>query len=258
MAYENYTQVSWTPGTPITSDRLQQMSQNIQEVKDATDDKPKGIIKFKSITASGTYNTMANAPGGVGTLISLINEGTGNPDNRVTADANRYLRIAISFPGFAITSYGQEDALYELILIESDSSNSNSTIATWDLSSGPLLWVNTATSGSALLFANTQIVSNASPLLSGNKVSNNSTVITFSGALSNANSNLKTLTASNPYVLGAGTYTFVKTTGIGLTNYSYYLNINRKMGANSNNASTFYVANSAPTQLYVEDIGGTA
>ena len=57
MAYENYSFVSWTTGTPITGDRLSQMSTNIEQVKDATDDKPQGILKFKQISVnSNTFS----------------------------------------------------------------------------------------------------------------------------------------------------------------------------------------------------------
>ena len=56
MAYENYSQVSWTDGTPITGDRLQQMSTNTQQVKEATDDAPQGVKKIKSVaSASSTF-----------------------------------------------------------------------------------------------------------------------------------------------------------------------------------------------------------
>jgi hypothetical protein len=44
MAYENYYFVSWANGTPITGDRLNQMSINIEQVKDATSSSPKGIL----------------------------------------------------------------------------------------------------------------------------------------------------------------------------------------------------------------------
>ena len=47
MAYENYATVAWTNGTPITADRLQQMSINSDQIKEATDDNPKGVIKRK-------------------------------------------------------------------------------------------------------------------------------------------------------------------------------------------------------------------
>ena len=53
MAYENYTFVSWSDGTPITSERLAQMSMNVEQVRDANDNKPNGILSFEEIT-SGT------------------------------------------------------------------------------------------------------------------------------------------------------------------------------------------------------------
>jgi hypothetical protein len=50
MAYENYRYVSWASGTPITGERLSQMSNNIEQVKEATDDNPRGIIQFQQVS----------------------------------------------------------------------------------------------------------------------------------------------------------------------------------------------------------------
>ena len=76
MAYENYTFVSWTDGTPITGDRLAQMSTNIDQVKDATDDKPYGLLKFKTVTSTNEkYDSL---------LIELIILGLSFPHIKAT------------------------------------------------------------------------------------------------------------------------------------------------------------------------------
>jgi len=57
MAYENYSFVSWTDGTPISSDRMAQMSMNIEQVRDFNDSKPAGVLQFIEVT---TANVVAN------------------------------------------------------------------------------------------------------------------------------------------------------------------------------------------------------
>ena len=86
MTYENYSFVFWTPATPITADRLSQMSTNTDQVKAATDDNPKGIIKLKNvITTSNTWNTF-----GTFDLIALEDEtGSNGPNNTISVGINR-------------------------------------------------------------------------------------------------------------------------------------------------------------------------
>ena len=54
MAYETYSTVSWSDGTPISSDRLQQMSTNAEAIKDTTDGFGQGVLSYQTISANGT------------------------------------------------------------------------------------------------------------------------------------------------------------------------------------------------------------
>lgn len=141
MAYENYSVVSWTDLTPITSARLNQMSTNIEQVKDATGDKPQGIKKIKTISSNVTV-TQANALV-AHEIIYLKNEGNGT-DNRITPEVGRYYRLKLSFPGIAVSGAGAEDSTYYLAIKDGIFGNSNTVIANYRLSSGPGLFVNVA------------------------------------------------------------------------------------------------------------------
>lgn len=127
MAYENYATVAWTNGTPITGDRLQQMSINSDQIKDATDDNPKGVIKRKvdsTIAFAGTDND-ANK-----TIIELKNE-TGGVNNSITLPANRFVKASFNFAGISISGVGGEDSVFELRLIQG---TEESAIYTWYIS----------------------------------------------------------------------------------------------------------------------------
>lgn len=113
MAYENFKTVTWSDLTPITSTRLQQMTTNIQQVREANDDKPKGIQRFKTVL-SNVQVTGANATTAK-EIIALKDEG-GNVDNRVTLELDRYYKITLVFPGIAPSAAGGEDSLYHLNL----------------------------------------------------------------------------------------------------------------------------------------------
>lgn len=141
MAYENYKVVTWADLTPITSTRLQQMTTNIEQVKEANDDKPKGIQRFKTLTSNVTVES-ANALTPY-EVIYLKDEGNGT-DNRVTLETNRYYKITITFPGIAPDAAGGEDSTYYLTLKSGIFGSSNTTLASYRLSSGPLVFVNTA------------------------------------------------------------------------------------------------------------------
>jgi len=126
MAYENYSQVSWTDGTPITGDRLQQMSTNTQQVKEANEDSPQGIKKLKSVTSnSATITTFATTT----EIISLKNDsGTGGPDNRVSVDASRFYKVVLNFTGFVLTAKGAEDSRYFVSLHSGTHGGANSKL----------------------------------------------------------------------------------------------------------------------------------
>jgi hypothetical protein len=147
MAYENYNFVSWTTGTPITGDRLGQMSTNIEQVKDATTDKPQGIIKFKQISInSSTYSDFVEHE-----LIALEDEGAS--DNRVSIDGNRYYKLVINFPGFRVKGRGTENSIYRINVYQGDFGNANTLVTRWTYTPHIFAFYNTAAN------ASTEIVS---------------------------------------------------------------------------------------------------
>jgi hypothetical protein len=219
MAYENYSFVSWTAGTPISSDRLGQMSTNIGQVKDATDDNPKGILKLKTIsgTTFGPYSSFNTEH----EIISLENEGGGGVNNLVNVGVNRYYRLTLSFPGISILNAGAEDSTY-LITLNEGTTSAPIVLSTWKVTAGPFTFIDTAT-----LAANI--------------------------------GNHKLKSSSFATRIGAGTYsTIFDSTGSGVTNKRYYIGITRDDGSTQNNNPTFQILTSdARMQFYAEDIGGS-
>lgn len=235
MAYENYSFVSWSEGTPITSVRLHQMSTNIAQVKDATDPAPKGLLRIKEVSSdspnSATVSGDITAPYEV---IALKNEGAG-VDNRVTLENGRRYKITLSFSGLKVTNPGGEDSTYKLSIKRGTFSNGN-TVSTFYLNSGIGLFVNTQTASVTSL--------------SG-----------FIAPTSNTNSSVAISTVNNLYSktnirFGAGTYTYVLS-GDGTSNESFYVEIEKDEGSSgANNSSTYAVVGSeTPIQFFIEDIG---
>ena len=137
MAYENYTTVAWTNGTPITADRLQQMSINTEQVKDATDDNPRGVIKRKigdNVTvAATTFNTQT-------TIVELKNE-AGAANNSITLPGNRFVKASFNFAGIGLGGSGGEDSTFVIRLIQG---TENSAIYTWTVSPPVGVFLNNA------------------------------------------------------------------------------------------------------------------
>lgn len=221
MAYENYTQVSWTVATPITADRLQQMTENIQQVKDATDDNPKGLIKIKEITSSITYNTMNQYH----EIINLKNEGSGNPDYSVSLPESRYIKVTLNFPGIKINQPGQEDSVFILRVSQGNPANTATTLCLWKISQPIHTFLDASTTFPPTT-ANTQVRG-----------------------------------SSYPSYFGAGSYSIVTTTGTGITGVDgtgvFNVEIYRDSGNSTANPSTFIIpCNESKMQLLVEDVGG--
>jgi hypothetical protein len=221
MAYENYVQVSWTNATPISADRLQQVTENIQQVKDATDDNPRGLVKIKEITGSLTYNTMNTYH----EIINLKNEGSGNPDNSITLPASRYARITLNFPGIKIANPGQEDSIFILRFTQGNISAAPTTLYTWKISQPVGLVLDAS--------------SNASPTIDEIQVRG----------------------SSHPTYFGAGTYSHVISTGSGISGLSstgiFNVEVYRDSGNSAANPSTFIIpCSESKMQMYLEDIGG--
>lgn len=218
MAYENYTLVSWTDGSPITGERLQQMSTNIQQVKEATDDSPQGIKKIRS-NPSSVGNI--SAFGTTTEIISLKDEtGTGVGDYRVTIDANRYYKVKINFPGFKVNSKGAEDARYVLSIHSGIHGSANTLLYQVDFTPSVFAYINVAGAGPITI------------------------------------SNIALRSDSYPSYFGAGTYEVVLNSSGGFSNRSFFAAVRRETGASMVNAPTYTVP-STYLQLYVEDIGGS-
>jgi hypothetical protein len=225
MAYENYTQISWTDGTPITGDRLQQMSTNTQQVKESTDDNPQGVKKLKTVTSTvGPFSDFQSAH----EIISLKDDsGTGGGDNRVTIGASRYYRVTVNFPGFTVDTKGAEDSTYLLTLRSGVSGSANTVISTLSFTPPPFTFIDVSTLGANATIAN-------------NTLRNNSYDSKF----------------------GAGTYSVVLASNVsGFQNSSFFAAVDRNSGASANYAPAYSVVISSgtiPLQMYVEDIGGIA
>lgn len=221
MAYENYTQVSWSLGTPITGDRLQQMTENIQQVKDATDDNPRGVIKIKEVTGAVTSNSMNSYV----EIINLKNEGAGNPDNSVTLPASRYVKLTLTFPGIKVAAPGQEDSVFILRVSQGSNANTANTLYLWKISQ-PIHTFLDASTTSPPTVSNTQIRG-----------------------------------SSHPVYFGAGSYSFITTTGAGITGSNgsgvFNVEVYRDSGNSAANPSTFVIpCNESKMQFYIEDVGG--
>lgn len=223
MAYENYTQVSWTPATPITADRLQQMSENTQQVKDATDDVPRGLIKIKETSNAVSFSSMDTQH----EIINLKNEGASQPNNTVTLPASRYARITLNFPGIKISTPGQEDSVFELKLTQGNILAAPTTLYTWFISQP----IHSFLDGSTATPTNT--------------------------------TNHQIRGSSFPSYFGAGTYSHVFVTGGGISGSAgtgiFNIQIQRNSGNSAANPSTFTIpCNESKMQMYLEDIGGQA
>ena len=223
MAYENYTFVSWTDGTPLTGDRLAQMSTNIDQVKDATDDKPYGLLKFKTVTSSpGSWSDFAEHE-----IINLTDEsGTGGADNRVTVSASRFYRVTINFTGFVVDAKGSEDSTFNLKICEGTFGGANTTLQQYKFTAHPFTYIDVSTLGGSATIANHSLKNNAYDTR-----------------------------------FGAGTHSIIlQSNSAGFTNQSYFVSVKRDQGASASNAPAYSIPASVggELQMYIEDVGGTA
>lgn len=219
MAYENYSFVTWTDLTAITGARLQQMSTNIEEVKDANDNKPKGLLKLRE--ASSTYYVNTNINNEY-ELIALKDEtGSAGPDNRVTISNDRWYRLTVNFPGFSIASSGGEDSTYFLSIYQGVfGSGSPEQKANYRFQSEAITFVNTASATASI--SNEQLKSN-------------------------------TRIAAGTYSV------VVQSTGLTNESFYIKIGKIAGASGNNNASSYSVQASSTePLQFYVEDIGGVA
>lgn len=142
MAYENYVFVSWTDGTPLSSDRLAQMSMNMEQIRDANDAKPQGVLEFIETTSG---NVVANVGSSDTQILALTNPG-GGADQRVTVDQNRYYKVTCVFPGFSIQGKGGEDAILKLKIYNAVQAGygSSAPVMVWNFGIPPYAFYNTA------------------------------------------------------------------------------------------------------------------
>jgi len=144
--YTNYSLVTWTDLTPISSVRLNQVSTNIEQVKIANEDKPKGLLKISNTvitngSSAGGGNEFANIK-----LTSL--DLVGGIDNRVTIDSTRYYRLTLNLPGIIQQDAGGEDSRYEIRFCKNNGISTGNTLTTFTLNSGIGTYID-LTSGAA-------------------------------------------------------------------------------------------------------------
>ena len=218
MAYETFDTISWSDGTPLTSDRLQQMSTNIDLVKEVTDGYSRGVLSFKQDTTTHTAITDSTYT----SIIALVNEG-GGLDYRVTAAANRRIKITFTTPGIQIAN-GDENNVYSYRLYNG-TATSDTLTQEWffGLPSQDVIAPATATVEDTGTTNRTVLLSSSITAMTGTKK------------------------------LGGGTFSVMVDSGAtGLTTQNYTVFVGRSGGTASYNT-----LGTQPTQLYAEDCGSS-
>ena len=105
MAYETYNQIAWSDGTPISSDRLQQMSTNSELIKTTTEGYAQGVLKNAVLVANSADIATA-------TETSIISF-TG-----LTVGSNRWVKFTFTTPGIRIDDGNNEEFQYHFRLVE--------------------------------------------------------------------------------------------------------------------------------------------
>lgn len=216
--YTNYSFVSWSDTTPITSARLNQMSVNTEQVKIVNDDKPKGILKLKESSnnvVNGNAAIFSNTK-----IIALTVEG--GEDNRLTTETTRYYRLTFVCPGIQQDDPGGEDGNYNLRFRFGNTANSGTIINQFYLS--PSVGIYQDVSANAI--SNSYIIADEQTLRS-------------------------------EIIFGAGVYSTVFQ-GTGVANESFMVELERTQGSSVNNKTGWTVIGSPKMQFYIEDIGGFA
>jgi hypothetical protein len=219
MAYETYSTVSWSDGTPISSDRLQQMSSNIDLVKTVTDNYARGVLSYKSSTAMGNLIEVPNDT----VLITLDNQGAGL-NYLVTAAANRFVKITFNTPGMLVTDNLEENYNHYYRLYPS-TDGTGTSVAEWNFG-----------------MPGQDAMTGASAIVTDND-SANQTVLLASG--------LTAMIADKK--IGGGTYSVMVDSGAtGLTTQAYSITVGRSGGT-----ADYKRLDGAVTQLYAEDCGAS-
>lgn len=149
--YTNYSLVTWTDLTPISSVRLNQMSTNIEQVKIFNEDKPKGLLKISNTVITNGSSVSSEFANVKLTALDLI----GGADNRVTIESTRYYKISLHLPGIIQASSGGEDSRYEIRFCKGNGVSSGNTLTTYTLNSGIGTYINLVSGGANI--ANTTL-----------------------------------------------------------------------------------------------------
>lgn len=234
MAYENYNFVSWSDGSPLSSNRLGQMSTNIEQVKDVVDDKAQGVLRLNQIQ-SLYPNSTGYSGFGENEIIYLKDQSLeeGGSDRRVTVEANRYYKVVFNIPAITILNRGSEDSKYTINLWSGTgiSDLNKSKIGSWDITPSIYGYIDVSTNSSGNTFT-----------VSGNTYPAFTVKTTF-----------------YPTKIGAGTYSVVQTSGSEKElDKTFFVSITRSQGLSTNNAPNWRIdaTSSSPIQFYVEDVGG--
>lgn len=149
--YTNYSLVTWTDLTPISSVRLNQMSTNIEQVKIFNEDKPKGLLKISNTVITNGSSVSSEFANVKLTALDLI----GGADNRVTIESTRYYKISLHLPGITQAISGGEDSRYEIRFCKGNGVSSGNTLTTYTLNSGIGTYINLVSGGANI--ANTTL-----------------------------------------------------------------------------------------------------
>ena len=218
MAYETYSTVSWADGTPISSDRLQQMASNTDLVKTVTDNYSRGILSYKSTTGLGSAITDSTET----VLITLDNQGAGL-DYRVTAAANRFIKITFNTPGLLVTN-GDENYNY-FYKLRPSTDGTGTAVAEWNIG---------VPGQDAIAVASATVTDTSSA---------NQTVL--------LSSSITPMTADKK--ISGGTFAVIVDSGAtGITNQPYSITVGRTGGT-----ASYKRMSGSVTQLYAEDCGAS-
>ena len=218
MAYETYSTVSWADGTPISSDRLQQMASNTDLVKTVTDNYARGVLSYKSTTGVGSAITDSTET----VLITLDNQGAGL-DYRVTAAANRFIKITFNTPGLLVTN-GDENYNY-FYKLRPSTDGTGTAVAEWNIG---------VPGQDAIAVASATVTDTSSA---------NQTVL--------LSSSITPMTADKK--ISGGTFAVIVDSGAtGITNQPYSITVGRTGGT-----ASYKRMSGSVTQLYAEDCGAS-
>ena len=105
MPYDTYNPISWSDGTPISSDRLQQMSTNSDLIKTTTEAYSQGVLKYAESSTNSGNITDATATN----IISFTGLSVGS---------SRWVKFTFTTPGIKIDDGDDEENQYHFRLVE--------------------------------------------------------------------------------------------------------------------------------------------